>query len=261
MIIACGFELWHRAGDGGEEGFGGVLVEDDGDVWVELEDGGGDLWGDFVEEGLFDDFGFAGGIGEEEDFFSLHDCFDTHGEGVFWDVVGGGEEAGVGGDCGLGEGSVGGVFREMVGGLVEADVAVCADAEDLEVDAAGLFDFGFVLRALEIGVECGAVRDVDLVGGDVDGVEEIFVHIMVVALVASGVERVVFVEVKGGDLAEVDFAGFVAFDDFGVGAEWGATGGESEDASWLSCEFGAEDVGGLYSHFVVGIGDEDFDIA
>ena len=51
--------------------------------------------------------------------------------------------------------------RERAGRLVEADVAVGADAEHLQVDAAGGGDRLLVARALGVGIRRSAVEEVD----------------------------------------------------------------------------------------------------
>ena len=54
------------------------------------------------------------------------------------------------------------VRAQAVGGLVEADVAVGADAEDLQVDAAGRLDRLFVAAALGLQIGRGAVQEADI---------------------------------------------------------------------------------------------------
>ncbi len=84
--------------------------------------------------------------------------------------------------------------------FVETDVAVCSDAEDLEVDASGGGDFIFVVGAVCRDVGGVAVRDVDVLFLDVDVLEEVFPHEGVVGLGVVAGDVDVFVEVEGGDV-------------------------------------------------------------
>ena len=88
--------------------------------------------------------------------------------------------------------------------FVEADVTVSADAEDLEIDPAGPDDRVFEIETvpLKVLVSNGAVRDVDVPGGDVDVVKQVGVHEVPVALLVLALETEVLVEVEGRHVGE-----------------------------------------------------------
>jgi hypothetical protein len=120
-------------------------------------------------------------------------------------------------------------------GFVEADVTGAADAEKLKIDAAGGADGGFVGGAVgvDLGFGDGAGRQVRALRVDVDVVKEVAAHERAVALGMLGRERVVFVEVKRGDVGEAQAFLAVEADEFGVDAHGRGTGGEAEHDGFL----------------------------
>ncbi len=145
-------------------------------------------------------------LGDQQDFAGIEDRGHAHRDGVCGDVF---LAEKVAGSVAAGERVEGHQPCAAAQGakwLVKANVAVAADAQKLDVDAAGLVDSGFVAAAM-IGHLVGrnrAVGNVDVVARDVDVVEEMLVHPAVVALQGLRVEAVVFVEVKGNDVGEVE---------------------------------------------------------
>ena len=89
-------------------------------------------------------------------------------------------------------------------GLVEADVSRLADAENLEVDAAGALDRHLVaLRRLgDLRARDVAGRDVHVLGLDVDVREQILPHEAMVGVDAVLRHRVVLVEIERHDVGE-----------------------------------------------------------
>ena len=98
---------------------------------MKLQNGGGNLGGNRAEEGLLHDFGLAFAGGDENDFAGGHDGADTHGEGCGGYFIDGVEEALVGLTGAVGQRNFVGSLREVIARLVEADVAVVADAQQL----------------------------------------------------------------------------------------------------------------------------------
>jgi hypothetical protein len=90
--------------------------------------------------------------------------------------------------------------------LVEADVTGLADAEDLEVDAAGFANRTLVLVRVRFDVAARhvAARQVHVLGRDVDVLEQVLPHEPVVAVHAVGRHGVVLVEVEGHDVGEIE---------------------------------------------------------
>ena len=108
----------------------GFLVADQNEVGVHLQDAGGDLRRDGAEERLLDDVGLALAVGDHQDLAGLHDRLDAHGVGLLGDQVGVAvEEALVGLDGLLLQVNAVGAQLECLVRLIEADVAVVADAQ------------------------------------------------------------------------------------------------------------------------------------
>ncbi|OPZ89433.1 MAG: hypothetical protein BWY73_01509 [candidate division TA06 bacterium ADurb.Bin417] len=218
---------------------------------MELEDGGGHLAGDTVFDGLVDGVGLVGAVGQQDDFPGVHDRSHTHGDGVKRHLAGVGEEAGVVLDGLLGEGLDMGARGQGRTGLVEADMAVAADAQYLEVDAAGLDDPLLVLAAVCGGpaVRGAAVRKVDVLLSDVDVAEEVLPHEVVVTLGVFGRQAEVLVEVEGRHPRKIQALFPVQADEFLVKAERGAAGGQAEDQVRFFLQAGLDDPGRLAAHF------------
>jgi hypothetical protein len=104
-------------------------------------------------------------------------------------------------------------------GLVEGDVAVAADAENLEVDAAGVLDPLLVLPAMDLEIERPAIGHVGAFGVDIDVVEQVLLHEGPVALRMSGAQADVFVQIEGRYLREVEPFFLVQPDQLAVGAQ------------------------------------------
>jgi hypothetical protein len=133
----------------------------------------------------------------------------------------------------------------------------------LEVEAARLGDLLFVLAGVlrDLVDGEGAVGDVDVLGVDIDEVEEVLVHETVVALELFAGDGVVFVEVKSYHVSEGEIFGLVEADEFGVDADGGGAGGEAEDAGLTKNGFFANeagDFGGDGDRGLMGFG-EDLD--
>ena len=108
-------------------------------------------------------------------------------------------------------------------------MSVGADAEDLEIDATGFADGGFVLVTKEGHIFGEAIWDVGSGWGDIEMIEEIFVHKSVVASWVGGVEADIFIEVKSGDSAKVEGLFLMEPNEFAVERERSASRGEAED--------------------------------
>mgnify|MGYP003300403364 CR=1 FL=1 len=236
----------------------GSLVGHQSEVGVHLQDGSGDLGGDGAEEGLLDDLGLVLAGGDQQDLAGVHDGADAHGVGLTGHIVLGGEEALVGLDGLLGQIDAVGAHGEVIGGLVEADVAVVADAQQLQIHAADSLDDGIVLSAGGLGIGILTVGNVDGIGTDIHMVEQVLVHEVPVALVVGAGQAAVLVQVDGGDLSEAQIADLVpVLDQALVGADGGAAGGQTQNAVGLGDDLGSDDVGGLAGHLSVVLGFDD----
>ena len=223
-------------------------VAHQGDIGVQLEDGGGYLGGDGAGEGLLHDVRLVLAADHQQDLTGHHDGLDAHGHGLTGHLVGGGEETGIGLDGTLGEVHHVGLLLEGVAGLVEADVAVMADAQDLDVDAAHVADDLVVPLALRLGVGGQAVGDVGVGGVDVHVVKEVLLHEVAVALLVGGLQADVFIQVHGLDLGEVQVALLVPVDELVIHPHGAGAGGEAHHAVGLQDDLGGEDIGRLAAH-------------
>jgi hypothetical protein len=148
--------------------------------------------------------GFIFSCGEEDGFAGVEDGSDSHGDDMEWHRVFAPEEAGV-----VLAGAGGKGFDARAGGeggcrLVEANVAVSADAEELEVDAACCADFFLVATAEFFWVLCHTVWDMDVCQIDVHMPKEVLVHEGVVGLRVVSSDTDVFVQIERVDLRPIE---------------------------------------------------------
>ena len=127
----------------GEFGCGFFVEAEDGGG-VELESGGRVHRGDGTFDGLGYGLGFVFSCREEDGFAGVENGSDTHGDDMEGHRVLATEEAGVILASAGGEGFDAGAGGEGGCRFVEANVAIAADAEELEVDAPSLADFFLV---------------------------------------------------------------------------------------------------------------------
>jgi hypothetical protein len=218
-----------RVAQAGElAGGGGIELEFHGRVALQ-ETGGERVCRGFLH-GVREHAGLGLAPGEEQDAARLEDGADAHGDGMAGDV-GLAEE--IAGGVAPGEG----VERDEAGarvaagaGLIEADVAGAADAEDLHVEATGGADLFLVGPAPRENLRPGhgAVGDVDVGGRDVEVVEELLVHEPPVALGVRARQAVVFVEIEGHDVFEAQLLLAVQPDELAVETHRGGAGGQAE---------------------------------
>src|SRR6059058_2467191 len=93
--------------------------------------------GDGTFDGFGDGSGFGGAGGEQKNFARLENRADAHGDGAARALFAGGEEFGVVVERFATQDFEPRSRGEAGGRLVEADVAVTANAEKLQVDSAG----------------------------------------------------------------------------------------------------------------------------
>jgi hypothetical protein len=149
---------------------------------VKLEGGAGADRGERALDHVFDGADLGGAEGEEQAAAGVEDGADAHRERVLRHGFEGAEDGAVILERLFGEDLDPGARAEGAGGLVETDVAVAAEAEELDVDAAGVEDALLVAAAL--GVQVGrAVGHVRAPLVDVDVLEKILPHEPAVGLV------------------------------------------------------------------------------
>ena len=108
---------------------------------------------------------------------------------------------------------------ELVGRLIEPDMAVVAQPKHLDIHAAHALNHRLVAGALLIAVRLGAVRDIGVVQVDVDILEQVVVHKVIVALVVISGQSSVLVEVHALYLGEIQISVLAALNQALVGAD------------------------------------------
>lgn len=225
------------------------LVGHQDEVLVVLEDGSGDLRSDRAKEGVLDGLGLVGAGGHHQNPLSLHDVTHAHGVSVGGNLVDGGEEALVGVAGALGEGHLVGAQGEVVVGLVEADVAVDAQTQQLQVDAAEVGDQLVVALALAVAVDTAGYVGVGKV--DVHVVKQVVAHKIGVALVVVGGQTGILVQVNRAHGGEVQVTGLVPLNELLIGADGGGAGSQAQNTVGLELDLSGDDVGGGAAHGVV----------
>ena len=93
----------------------------------------------------------------------------------------------------------------------------------------------------------------DVVGADIDVLEQVLLHEIPVALLMGAGQAAVFVQVDGGHLGKIQIALVVPVDQLCIGAHRGAAGGQAQHAVGLHDDLGRDDVGCLAGHiFIIG---------
>src|SRR5258708_35787349 len=175
----------------------GLLIDDEGDIAVKLQCGSSDRGCERSLNGFGDSGCLGGAICEKENPLCFENGADAHGDGALGNLFFGGEELAVVFDGFFAENFQTGSRTEAGGRFVESDVAVAADAADLQVDAARLANGLFVGRTITIVVSLdGAIGDVAGAGRPGHVSAKILMHEMVKTLRMVRREAQVFVEVE-----------------------------------------------------------------
>ena len=114
--------------------------------------------------------------------------------------------------------------------LVEADVSGLTDAEQLEIDATGGDNGGFVRVAgrVDLVARPPAVGDVDVGRMDVHVREQVLPHESVIGVNAVLRHRPVFVQIERDDVAERQPVVAMQANEFAIHPDWRRPGGETE---------------------------------
>ena len=141
--------------------------------------------------------------------------------------------------------------------LVKADVAVAADAQQLEVRPAKGLNNPVVPGALPRGVGVGAIGDVQVLRLYIDVVEEILAHEVGVALVVIGGKAHILVQVQGGAGGKVQRPRLVPLDELFISADGAGAGSQAQDGIRLLEHLSRNEAGGGAAHLVVVLGGND----
>ena len=234
----------------GELGGGGI-IDDKGYVGMELQGGSRDGGGDGAFDGFGDGGGLGGSGGEQENFASFQNRADAHGDGATGTLFAGSEGFGIVVQSFAAQDFEARARTDAGSGLIEADVAIAADAEKLEVDASGLADGQFVGSAVLIVIAAdGAIGNVDVAGIYVDVREQIFMHEMMEALRMRGGKSEIFIEIKSNDAGEIERAVLVKSDELFVNADHGAASGQAKRQGRFFAHRTGNELSGLKADFL-----------
>jgi hypothetical protein len=172
---------------------------------MKLEGAGGDHAGDRTLDRFGDDFGFAGAGRQHDAAAAIEDCADTHGDGPARNRGFTSERFGIlfaGGGC---EGFDARARAQGGKRFVEADVPGLADAQELEVDAAGFLNEGFVSAAFGFEIVRDAVWQMCFFNIDVHAPKQVLAHVFMVGMRIGRSEADVFIEVEGRASRKIKF--------------------------------------------------------
>src|SRR5439155_8535230 len=97
-----------------------------------------------------------------------------------------------------------GAAAQRGAGLVEGDVPVAANAQDLQVNGAGVVNSLLVLPAMEFKIGGPTIGNVRRGQADVDMVEQIDLHELAVALRMNRRQAHVLIEIERGDERKIE---------------------------------------------------------
>ena len=220
------------------------LVSDDGAVGMQLQDGCGNLGVNGAGEHSLDSLSLVLAVDNHQDLLSLHDAPDAHGVCLAGNIVTACEETLVRIDGGLSQLDTVGAGDENFIRLVEADVAVGAHAQQLQVGVQ-LADQLVIVATLSLGVLGQTAGDVAVSLVDVHMIEQVGTHEVSVGLVMVLAEAHVLVQVDSLNLGEVQLASFILLDQFLVGADGAGAGCQAQNAVGLQGDDGSDDIASL----------------
>ena len=130
-------------------------------------------------------------------------------------------------------------------------MTVVTNAEQLQIGITGGSDDLVVLRAGSGGIGVGTVGHMRVVQVDVDVIEEVLTHKVVIALGIVVRKAAILVQVVGADLGKVDVALLVPSSELLVGTDRGRAGGKAQHTVGLEDNLRRDNIGGLAAHILV----------
>lgn len=237
---------------------GGGHVDVEFAPWMHLQSTTGVHAGHRALDGLGHGAGLVRPVGQQDDFPAFQDRAHSHGDGVDRHVLDLLEETGIVLDGRPGQGFQPGPRTQGAGRLVEADVAIRADAQDLNVDAADFLDSPLIPIAERPIVAGGTGGNVDVLPGNVDVLKEVLVHEVMVALRVVGHQAHILVEVEGRHLREVQSFFLVHAGQFLVQTQGARAGGQADHGVRLAVEDAGHFDGRQTTDVVIRLGNDDF---
>ena len=185
---------------------------------MQLQDRGRALRSNRAKAHIVNSLSLLLAIGNNQDGASVHDGLNTHGVGATRHVLLTLKQTAVGLDGALGQVDAMRALGENVVRLVEANMAVAPNAQKLQITEASVGNHLVERSTNLIDIGVGSSRNVYVLGVNVDMIEEMLVHEVVVALGIVVRDTKVLVEVIRADLGEVDIALLVPIDKLVIGA-------------------------------------------
>ena len=177
----------------------------------------------------------------QENFFRLHNRFDTHGVSLARYILFFFKETFVSFDGAFGQVYAVSLFFKNRTWLIKTDVTIVSQSEKLKIDTACFTD-DFVISGA--GMFAVRIRTVRYEGSglvDIDVIEEICIHKITIALIVVPGKTSVFVQVHRSYSGKVQIPFVIPFDQLFVGADWCGTGGKTQYTvrlhNHLSCNY------------------------
>ena len=140
---------------------------------------------------------------------------------------------------------------EAVVRLVEADMAVAADAEQLNIHIAHTAKHRIIAGALLFLVRLHAVRQIDMRWVNVHMVKKVVMHEIMIALVVFRLHAVVFIQIDRSHIRKIQIALFVPLDQLLICADRRRTGGKTEHGIRLEDDLRRNDICRLAAHVLI----------
>ena len=185
---------------------------------MQLQDRSRALRGNRAKAHIVNGLGLLLAIGNNQDGASVHDGLNTHGVGATRHVLLTLKQTAVGLDGALGQIDAMRALRENVVRLVEANMAVATNAQKLQIAETSVGNHLIERSTNLIDVGVRSSGNVHVLGIDVDMIEEMLIHEVVIALGIVIRDTKVLVEVIRADLREVNIALLVPIDKLIIGA-------------------------------------------
>ena len=192
------------------------------------------MGGDLVAQKELGGGVFLFAVNDEQKALCAHDVSHAHGHGIAGHVVTAGEEAGVGVDGALVQHFLVSVIVKGIARLVEANMAVSAHAQKLDVDiAVGQNCVEFSQIGLHVA---GTFSHIGVVLVDVDLVKKHGIHEIAVALVMRRLQANIFVQIHAVYPGEIQPIFTATAGQLTVHAHRAGAGGQTEAAIGLAAD-------------------------
>src|ERR1700686_1590078 len=207
----------------------GFLIDQESNLRVQLQRRSGHRSGYRTFDGLGNRRGFGRTAGQRQNSPRLQNGSDSHGDGALRNLFAGGKKLAVVLNCFFRQDFQARSGTETGSRLVETDVAVAADAQDLQVDASRIANALFVGGAvLAIVFFQRAVRNMNVGRRDVHVRKKVLAHEVGEALRMVGGKSQVFVQIEGDHARKIERLFPVQANQLLIHAEGRATGRQAK---------------------------------